>query len=414
VRYFTYFYIVDKKLLIIKIPKMKKRFVYLKPVKNSNGFTELRDVENAARTDIYVREDMIDLALANNQCLKYDLETGRCMRKPLSEFSDVNPTPSEPEVEASSIIDADPVLNFIHNKSVDLRPKTLVMPDLKWKYLVRSAMRGKNIMMTGAAGCGKTMAAKKLVEALDRPHFYFNLGATQDPRGTLIGNTHFKKDEGTTFSESLFVKAIQTKDSIILLDEISRAHPEAWNILMTVLDQGQRYLRLDEHEDAPTINVAEGVTFVATANIGNEYTATRAMDRALVDRFIIVEMDTLTKEQEAGLLKDLHPGVTQEQVEAIADIASMTRTEVKNDAPRVSNAISTRISVEIAGLLEDGFTLAEAAEVCIYPFFDEDGGVDSERTFMKQVVQKFVGNRESEDQFNTEGVEVEDENQYNI
>ncbi len=387
---------------------MKKEFVYLKPVKNSNGVIELRDVEDSIRTDIYVRVDMIELALANGQCLKYDNGTGRCMRKPLSEFSDVNPTPSEPEVKASEMIDADPVLNFIHNKSVDLRPKTLVMPDLKWKYLIRSAMRGKNIMMTGAAGCGKTMAAKKLVEALDRPHFYFNLGATQDPRGTLIGNTHFKKDEGTTFSESLFVKAIQTKDSIILLDEISRAHPEAWNILMTVLDQGQRYLRLDEHEDAPTIEVAEGVTFVATANIGNEYTATRSMDRALVDRFIIVEMDTLSKEQEAGLLKDLHPGVTQEQVDAIADIASMTRAEIKNDAPRVSNSISTRISVEIAGLLEDGFTLAEAAEVCIYPFFDEDGGVDSERTFMKQVVQKFVGSTASEDQFNTEGVDVDE------
>jgi len=235
---------------------MKKEFIYLKPVRNGNGYIKLWDVENQIRTDIYVREDMIELALANGQCLKYDTETGRCMRKPLSEFSDVNPTPSEPEVKASEMINADPVLNFIHNESVDLRPKTLVMPDLKWKYLIRSAMRGKNIMMTGAAGCGKTMAAKKLVEALDRPHFYFNLGATQDPRGTLIGNTHFKKDEGTTFSESLFVKAIQTKDSIILLDEISRAHPEAWNILMTVLDQGQRYLRLDEHEDAPTIEVA--------------------------------------------------------------------------------------------------------------------------------------------------------------
>jgi MoxR-like ATPase len=387
---------------------MENRFVYLKPVKNSNGFTELRDQLNAVRTDIYVREDMIDLALANDQCLKYDNETGRCMRKPLSEFSDANFTASEPEIKASEMIDADPVLNFIHNESINLRPKTLVMPDLKWKYLVRSAMRGKNIMMTGAAGCGKTMAAKKLVEALDRPHFYFNLGATQDPRGTLIGNTHFKKDEGTTFSESLFVKAIQTKDAIILLDEISRAHPEAWNILMTVLDQGQRYLRLDEHENAPTIDVAEGVTFVATANIGNEYTATRAMDRALVDRFIIVEMDTLDKDQEAALLKDLHPGVTQEQVEAIAEIASMTRKEVKNDAPRLSNAISTRISVELAGLLEDGFTLSESAEVCIYPFFDEDGGVDSERTFMKQVVQKFVGSTASEDQFNTEGVEIED------
>jgi hypothetical protein len=177
---------------------------------------------------------------------------------------------------------------------------------------------------------------------------------------------------------------------------------------MTVLDAGQRYLRLDEHVDAPTIKVAEGVTFVATANIGNEYTATRAMDRALVDRFIIVEMDTLDKDQESGLLKDLHPGITQEQADNVAEIASMTRKEIKSDAPRITNAISTRISVEIAGLLEDGFNLAEAAEVCIYPFFDEDGGVDSERTYMKQVVQKYCGTAE-EDIFNAEEVEAQEE-----
>jgi len=52
--------------------------------------------------------------------------------------------------------------------------------------------------------------------------------------------------------------------------------------------------------------------------------------------------------------------------------------------------------------------LAEAAEVCIYPFFDEDGGVDSERTFMKQVVQKYCGEtEESEDLFNAEEIEEE-------
>ena len=87
----------------------------------------------------------------------------------------------------------------------------------------------------------------------------------------------------------------------------------------------------------------------------------------------------------------------------------MTRREVKGDTPRISTSISTRLSVEIAGLLEDGFTLAEAAEVCIYPFFDEDGGVDSERTYMKQVVQKYCGTTGDKDQFNTEGVEVETE-----
>ena len=384
---------------------MKKKFEYL-VVELENGKYILRDVTGKVRTDIYVRDIMCQHCIDNNQCIQYDIETGRSYRKDMNMFSDMEP--KEIEVKAKSKIESDPVLNFIHNESVDLRPKTLVMPDLKWKYLVRSAMRGKNIMMTGAAGCGKTMAAKRLVEALERPEFYFNLGATQDPRGTLIGNTHFKKEEGTTFAESMFVKAIQTKDAIILLDEISRAHPEAWNILMTVLDQGQRYLRLDEHQDSPTIKVAEGVTFVATANIGNEYTATRAMDRALVDRFIIVEMDTLDKHQESGLLKDLHPGVTQEQADNIAEIASMTRKEIKSDAPRITNSISTRISVEIAGLLEDGFDLAEAAEVCIYPFFDEDGGVDSERTYMKQVVQKYCGSTEGEDIFNAEGVEEEE------
>ncbi len=385
---------------------MKKKFVYLE-VEVKNGKYILKDVTGKVRTDIYVRDIMCQHCIDNSQCIQYDIETGRSMRKDMALFNDMKP--KEVEMEASNKIEADPVLNFIHNESVDLRPKTLVMPDLKWKYLVRSAMRGKNIMMTGAAGCGKTMAAKRLVEALERPEFYFNLGATQDPRGTLIGNTHFKKEEGTTFAESMFVKAIQTKDAIILLDEISRAHPEAWNILMTVLDQGQRYLRLDEHQDSPTIEVAEGVTFVATANIGNEYTATRAMDRALVDRFIIVEMETLDKEQESGLLKDLHPGVTQEQADNIAEIASMTRKEIKGEAPRITNSISTRLSVEMAGLLEDGFDLAEAAEVCIYPFFDEDGGVDSERTFMKQVVQKYCGSTENEDIFNAEGVEEEEE-----
>jgi MoxR-like ATPase len=384
---------------------MKKRFVYLRVEtrSGSNNRYILIDVNGKERKDVHVRDIMMEKAVLNGQCIQYDTETGRSYRKDIAYFNDEKPKVAE--VEASNLIEADPVLNFIHNKSVDLRPKTLVMPDLKWKYLVRSAMRAKNIMMTGAAGCGKTMAAKKLVEALDRPHFYFNLGATQDPRGTLIGNTHFKKDQGTTFAESLFVKAIQTEDAVILLDELSRAHPEAWNILMTVLDQGQRYLRLDEHENAPTIPVAKGVTFIATANIGNEYTATRAMDRALVDRFIIVEMDMLNKDQESTLLKDLHPGITVEQSEHIAEIASMTRKEVRADAPRITNSISTRISVEIAGLLEDGFTLAEAAEVAIYPFFDEDGGVDSERTFMKQVVQKYCGATEDEDLFNAQEVE---------
>ena len=309
------------------------------------------------------------------------------------------------EVSVDVPTDHAEVLNFIHS-SYSMKPRGLVMKELKWKYLVRSAVRGKNILMTGPAGCGKTMAAKSLVNALDRPDFYFNLGATQDPRSSLIGNTHFDKAKGTYFSESLFVKAIRTTNAVILLDELSRAHPDAWNILMTVLDSGQRYLRLDEADNSETVNVAEGVTFVATANIGNEYTSTRVMDKALMDRFIIVEMDVLTDTEEHGLLTYMFPHVDVDSLKAVAEISHLTRMESKSDAGKISSGISTRTSVELAGLLFDGFGLDEAAEVTVYPQYADDGGVDSERTYIKQLVQKYIGDGSSEDLFNEDEFEA--------
>src|SRR6056300_313432 len=302
------------------------------------------------------------------------------------------------------------IKDFIHKGSVNLKPTELVMTDLKWKYLIRSAVRAKNIMMTGPAGCGKTMAAKALVKALDRPDFYFNLGATQDPRATLIGNTQFSKDSGTYFSESSFVKAIKTPNAVILLDELSRAHPDAWNILMTVLDGGQRYIRLDEAEGSPIVKVADGVTFIATANIGNEYTSTRVIDRAILDRFVTIEMDVLNDEQEFGLLKFMFPEVNEEDLKAVAEIAHHTRTQSMSDSGKVTAMVSTRASVEMAGLIYDGFDLFEAAEISIFPFFSNDGGVDSERTYIKQLVQKYVKD-EGEALFNEQETETNSEDE---
>ena len=296
------------------------------------------------------------------------------------------------------------LMKFVET-SESLKPSKLFMKGLKWKFLVRSAMRGKNILMTGPAGCGKTMAAQTLTNCLGRENFYFNLGATQDPRATLIGNTHFNKEKGTYFSKALFVEAIQTPNAVILLDELSRAHPDAWNILMTVLDAGQRYLRLDEASNQTTIKVAEGVTFIATANIGNEYTSTRVMDKALMDRFTVIEMDLLSKGEEADLLKYMFPLVEYKKLESIAEIAEMTRKECNTEESRLNSPVSTRTSVELASLIFDGFTLDEAAQITVYPQYSTDGGVDSERTFVKQIVQKFCDDGTEEDLFNVDDMQ---------
>jgi hypothetical protein len=114
------------------------------------------------------------------------------------------------------------------------------------------------------------------------------------------------------------------------------------------------------------------------------------MDRALFDRFTVIEMPYLTAEEEGGLLGFLYPTLGERDVKAISEIADHTRQQVQSDDPKVSTAISTRLTRKMAEAIVDGFVLAEAAEVCIFPYFSNAGGKDSERTYMRQLVQKYI------------------------
>jgi MoxR-like ATPase len=416
-----------------------QRAVFLKVVRNENKELILVDTNgveflvpqiNEVGSSLYKRA----VAAANNPskyCFKVrvsgnlttgSIEFGRVPAEKLNgaepvlnfnqpngglEIFKMNVTPTQQPTEAVAAPLEENFMNFVHSEAKDLKPQMLFMSELKWKYLIRNIIRGKNIMMTGPAGCGKTMAAKAAANSIEGYNMeIFNLGSTQDPRATLIGNTQFDTTKGTVFSPSPFVKAIQTPNTVIVLDEISRAHPEAHNILMSVLDQGQRYLRLDEAADSPVVKVAEGVSFIASANIGNEYTATRQLDRALVDRFTIIEMDTLTQSEETKLLQMMYPSVDVKLINSVAEITTMTRNEVKKETPNLTNSLSTRTSVEIGSLLYDGFSLEEAAEITIYPLFDDAGGAQSERTYIRQFVQKFVGSTTEENLFNVEDTDL--------
>ena len=280
------------------------------------------------------------------------------------------------------------------------KPDDFIISNLKWKYLTRCISKGKNLMFVGPAGTGKTQIVFKASETLDKQIFYFNLGSTQDVRSALIGNTYFK--DGTYFEESAFVKAIKSPNTVILLDELSRANPEAWNILMPVLDANIRKLRLDESINSPVIDVADGVSFIATANVGYEYSSTRALDRALVDRFSVVEMDVLDKDQEMKLLSMKYPELNAISTEMICDISSKIRDEARRDNAKISSVLSTRMLLEIAEMMLDDFNLEEIAELIIFPQYPDDGGTDSERIYIRQLVQKYIQKGDKEDLFTDE------------
>jgi MoxR-like ATPase len=226
-----------------------------------------------------------------------------------------------------------------------------------------------------------------------RPFYVFNCGGGQDARATLVGNTTYKKETGTLFCKSPFVEAIQTKNAVILLDELTRGNHDFWNILFPVLDPIQRTLRLDEKDGSPVVNVADGVCFIATSNIGNDYTATKVLDRALARRFPIkLEMSPLSGDELSRLFSILFLSRTDEEKKSMKTLVGIYNdliAQCNMEDAKISTIISPANMVEMGELVMDGFSIEEIAEAAIYSEYPDDGGADSERSFCRSIVQKY-------------------------
>jgi MoxR-like ATPase len=276
-------------------------------------------------------------------------------------------------------------------------PDNFVISESKWKYFLRSIWMGENILLVGPTGCGKTqlaiLAAKILSKYRDTDINIFNCGGAQDPRATLIGNTSFKKEHGTFFHVSPFIKAVQTPNSIIVLDEITRGNHDLWNILMPVLDINQRTLRLDEQIDSPVIPVAENVCFIATANIGMEYTATRVLDAAIMNRFLCkIEMPPIKGKDLYNYMLSTkkYSKDTVEDIKVLSKIYDSIKKEAEREDGKISTILSPRQIIYMANLVNDGFSMDDIYELCILPEYEEGNSPDSERTFIAQLLQQYV------------------------
>ena len=273
--------------------------------------------------------------------------------------------------------------------SVDPPEEFKFADDNTFYTMLRNIYRGKNILITGPSGCGKSSLGKILASITNKPFYAFNFGDTMNPAAKILGDTKYDSERGTFFKKSRFVSALQDKEgAFIMLDEVTRDRTgDLANILMPVLD-GQKYLALDESDDADTVGINANAFFYATANIGREYLgAAHDLDRAWKDRFTggIYELEYLPKGKEQELLMIRSPTLDEKDADRITDFASRVRDLYK--AEEISTAVSTRMCLSTAEFVVDGMSLIDALKQVCLPFYPVVAGDDSERVQVIQTIQ---------------------------
>ncbi len=236
-----------------------------------------------------------------------------------------------------------------------------------WYLLMRNIKSKVNTLMVGPSGTGKTelvlLACKKL--GLDC-HVY-DMGSMYDPVSGLLGVHRLQKGGESVFDYAKFTQDIQ-KPGVILLDELSRAPVTTNNILFPCLDSRRMLpVEMAGGDELRSIPVHPGCVFVATANVGAEYTGTMSLDRALVGRFFPLELDYMPLDCEVKVLSK-RCGILPADAENIASVAGTVRSLYGKQ--EISCTISTRETLAAARLVADGWSSLDAMELTFLPLFE--------------------------------------------
>ena len=131
-----------------------------------------------------------------------------------------------------------------------------------------------NFLFVGSTGVGKTYTAKVIAEKFyNKPNSFLQIDMAEfvekNSISKLLGTTagYVGYEEGGLLSE--FVR--NNPNSLILFDEVEKAHPEVVNILLKIMDEGVITDNFNRKIDF------KNTIIVMTGNIGAEYESARSM-----------------------------------------------------------------------------------------------------------------------------------------
>jgi nitric oxide reductase NorQ protein len=249
-----------------------------------------------------------------------------------------------------------------------------------------SKVANVNIRLVGPAGCGKTSFAINYASRRKAPALVMDCANVREPRDWFGYRTFDPATKDIVWHESMFVRMVETPGAVIVLDELNRVSPMVTNTLIPLLDhRAKTYLE----EAGRTIKIAEGVTFWAAVNEGNQFTGTITMDAAMKNRFsYVVECNFLDAKTESQVLRS-KTGLDVDSCRKLVEVANQVRTKAMMDAvDSFSEPVSTRMleAAALAMVMGGPKTLSYT----LLNHYNNAGGASSEReSLRKLLVGKF-------------------------